>query len=309
MKVPQYPALRTKTRLALVKYLDMVRSKFDYERHVIIMDNGVLSFDCIDNDQYHPQPRFGKITPPLPWLVTRLEAQSSNLSNALDACLTFSESLSRIPLTAPDQSREPRWLNYFMTGLDGAYLYSVVRAHAPALVVEIGSGNSSKFIRRAIEDGALKTRQVSVDPCPRADINDICDTVQSSTLETTPCSVFEALAPGDVLLLDASHRAFQNSDVTVFFLEILPRLPSGVMVGVHDIFLPFDYPEEWTDRLYNEQHMLAAYLLGRENAVVDFAAQWMSRQERFGAAIEKLFAFDQARRIDRHWGGFFFFRS
>ncbi len=306
MKIPQHPELRTKVRLALVKYLDMARRKLDYERHVIVMDNGVLSF----NDyKYYPQPRFGKITPPLPWLITRLEAQSSNLSAALNMCLIFSEALARIPLTASDQSKEPRWLNYFMTGLDGAYLYSVVRAHAPALVVEIGSGNSTKFLRRAIEDGTLKTRLISVDPCPRAEINEICDTVHRSALETTPWSVFEALAPGDILFLDASHRAFQNSDVTVFFLEILPRLPSGVMVGIHDIFLPFDYPEELANRIYNEQYMLAAYLLGREDVIIDFAAQWMNQQKRFSAEIEKLFAFDQARQIDLCWGGCFFFRS
>jgi hypothetical protein len=52
-----------------------------------------------------------------------------------------------------------------------------------------------------------------------------------------------------------------NSDVTVVFLEILPRLKPGVLVQLHDILLPYDYPPEWTNRFYSEQYLLAAYLL------------------------------------------------
>lgn len=45
----------------------------------------------------------------------------------------------------------------------------------------------------------------------------------------------------DVVFLDGSHRVFMNNDASVFFLDGLPRLPPGVLVGVHDIFLPEDY--------------------------------------------------------------------
>jgi hypothetical protein len=58
-----------------------------------------------------------------------------------------------------------------------------------------------------------------------------------------------------------------NSDVTVFFLEILPRLQAGVLVQVHDIYLPNDYPAEWTDRFYSEQYLLACLLLARDPGV------------------------------------------
>ena len=64
-------------------------------------------------------------------------------------------------------------------------------------------------------------------------------------------------------VIDNSHRSFQNSDVTVFFTEILPcRLKTGCHYGIHDIFLPSDYPVEWLSRYYNEQYLLMAYLLG-----------------------------------------------
>jgi hypothetical protein len=69
------------------------------------------------------------------------------------------------------------------------------------------------------------------------------------------------LAAGDIVFIDNSHRSFQNSDVTVFFLEILPALRPGVIYGLHDIYLPDDYPEVLKDRYYNEQYLLGNYLL------------------------------------------------
>ncbi len=74
---------------------------------------------------------------------------------------------------------------------------------------------------------------------------------------------FFADLPGDaVLFVDNSHRAFQNSDVTVFFMEILPMLAPGIVWGLHDIFFPCDYPEAWRGRFFNEQYLLMAYLMG-----------------------------------------------
>jgi len=40
--------------------------------------------------------------------------------------------------------------------------------------------------------------------------------------------------------MDGSHRAFQNSDATVFFLETPSPAQGGVTVHIHDMFLPFD---------------------------------------------------------------------
>ena len=70
------------------------------------------------------------------------------------------------------------------------------------------------------------------------------------------------LSKEDLLFVDSSHRTFQNSDVTVFLLEILPSLPAGLAYGVHDVFLPADYPDAWADRFYSEQYLLASYLQG-----------------------------------------------
>jgi hypothetical protein len=76
----------------------------------------------------------------------------------------------------------------------------------------------------------------------------------------------DKIRSGDILFFDGSHRTFTNSDVTVFFLETLPRLPPGVIVHIHDIFLPADYPPEWNKRMFSEQYILAAMLLGKAPA-------------------------------------------
>jgi hypothetical protein len=72
--------------------------------------------------------------------------------------------------------------------------------------------------------------------------------------------MFDSLEPNDILMLDGSHRCFQNSDVTVAFLEVLPRLRPGVLVFMHDIFLPDDYPGSLRSRYYSEQYVLAVLL-------------------------------------------------
>ena len=117
------------------------------------------------------------------------------------------------------------------------------------------------FARRAIRDHGLPTRIVSIDPHPRTEIEALCDQSIRSPMEDVDTHVFDQLGAGDILFIDNSHRSFQNSDVTAFFLEVLPRLRPGVIVHIHDIFLPVDYPPAWADRHYSEQYLLACWLL------------------------------------------------
>ena len=146
------------------------------------------------------------------------------------------------------------------------------------MLIEIGSGISTRFARRAVSDLALRTRIRSIDPCPREDIDKICDDVVRLPVEVVDLAVFDSLDSGDVLFFDGSHRAFQNTDVTIFFTEILPRLKPGVIVGIHDIFLPYDYPPEWYGRFYNEQYLLACYLLGGDSWRILLPNYYVSKQ-------------------------------
>lgn len=158
--------------------------------------------------------------------------------------------------------RLPYWDNPWLPPLDGIAIYALLAELKPATYLEVGSGFSTKYARRAIEDHGLNTVIVSIDPHPRAEIDDLCDEVIRKPYEEVEPAFFDRLQPGDVFFVDNSHRSFTGSDVTVFFTETLPYLPSGVIFGVHDIFIPHDYPDEWNDRFYSEQYLLMTYLLG-----------------------------------------------
>lgn len=181
----------------------------------------------------------------------------------------------------PRDAVEPFWKQNWFPPLDGMSLYAVLAHYKPRRYLEIGSGNSTKFACRAIREHGLATRVTSIDPHPRAEIDRISHDVVRQGLETVDLSVLDGLAPNDVVFFDGSHRSFQNSDVTVFFIDVLPRLRSGVVVGIHDIFWPGDYPEAWLDRFYNEQYLLGAYMLAqKESFPLIFACNWMAKSHR-----------------------------
>ena len=103
-------------------------------------------------------------------------------------------------------------------------------------------------------------------------------------------SVFANRRAGDLVFIDSSHRSFQGSDATVFFTEILPTLAPGIIYGVHDIFLPYDYPNDWTARYYNEQYMLMTYLLGgADKDEIVFPTQYVQRSDEFRLLRNRLF--------------------
>ena len=193
-----------------------------------------------------------------------LEADCGRYDGVLRSFWDFLPWLRQIACDSdPQQPAQPHWKNAWMPVLDAAALYCLVAQKRPRYFVEIGSGNSTKFVARAIADHRLDTRIVSIDPRPRAEIDELCDEVVRRPLEQCDLELFGSLGKNDIVFADSSHRSFMNSDVTVFFCEILPALAGGVVVGIHDIFLPYDYPEPWSGRYYSEQYLLACYLLAR----------------------------------------------
>jgi len=207
------------------------------------------------------KPRYGYGRPPHPRLSELLSRHDSEYLDALLLFERYAEELLAIPLDE-NSSREPHWRNGLLFGLDGVSLYGFTRNREPHYYVEVGSGNSTLFVDRARRDGNIDMTIVSIDPYPRREIDTICDSVFRQPLESVDLQLFGDLGEGDIVFLDGTHRVFMNSDVTVFFLDILPELPPGVLVGIHDIHLPDDYRPEHADRYYSEQYLLAAYLLG-----------------------------------------------
>lgn len=194
-----------------------------------------------------------------------LEPGTGRYTELLRSFLAYSAAFTAISADEPRDERQPHWKNPWLPSLDAICLSGLVTRLNPRLYVEVGSGNSTKYVRRAISDHGLRTRVISIDPYPRAVIDELCDEIIRKELENCDLSVFADLGAEDVVFIDNSHRSFQNSDVTVFFTEILPLLKSGCHYGIHDIFLPNDYPQAWLSRLYNEQYLLMMYLLGGAN--------------------------------------------
>lgn len=209
----------------------------------------------------NPVPRYGHGKPPHPELFALVDARRDDYKALLTRFGDFETGLSLISASPPSDPVEPYWCNGWIGGTNAIALYCLPAMYNSRRYVEIGSGNSTKFVRRSIKDNRLSTRITSIDPHPRAEIDAICDEVLRCGLEDANLSVFKDLVAGDIIVLDGSHRCFQNSDVAVFFLEVLPRLPKGVIIYIDDIYLPYDYPPEWTQLHYSEQYMLASMLL------------------------------------------------
>jgi hypothetical protein len=210
----------------------------------------------------NPRPRWGYGQPPHQRLCRILDAGRERYRQHVREIVALGSLLRSIPLVErKGDPLSPVWLNPFFSGLDLAALYMFVARYRPKRFVEIGSGWTTKIARRAATDASWNMHITSIDPEPRAEVDRLCDFVVRQPLEEVDQSLTRDLAEGNILFLDGSHRVFTNSDCVVFFLEILPELKPGVLVHVHDIFLPYDYPPDWNRRFYSEQYLLAAWLL------------------------------------------------
>jgi Methyltransferase domain len=216
----------------------------------------------IGNYSYMCEPRWGFGRPTHKLLTPIIAANRADYTTQLDRFAALAPHLAAIPLQAAEDDPQPRWGNPWFTGYDALSLYGLLKTVNPRLMIEVGSGNSTKFARRAVRDHDLRTRIVSIDPEPRAEVDALCDEVIRAPAETIDPAMFAKLKSGDILFIDSSHRSFENSDVTALFLEVLPTLEPGVLVHVHDVYLPYDYPPQAEGLLYNEQYLLAALLLG-----------------------------------------------
>lgn len=206
------------------------------------------------------------------------EKQRRLLTKCLEAsedCLSWSEHCDERNPSLP-------WrVNPFLPLLDIAALYGILREEKPKRYVEIGSGISTRVAWQARQQSGSDMRILSIDPSPRVEVEDLCDEVFRSRLEEFPIDQLVAMSgPGTILFFDGSHRCFPSSDVTVFFLEVLPRLQPGTVVQIHDIYMPRDYSAKAAERFWSEQYMLEAYLLGgARNLEVVLPCYFLSLQE------------------------------
>ncbi len=239
-------------------------------------ERGVHEFTLVDYP-YVTSIRHGAGRPSHPELSEIIGRNRDRYAAFIEEMGELQADFAQIPLGGTYEQRGPFWLNAWFTALDGMALTQMLRRHDPFRFVEIGSGMSTKFARRAVEMYGLRTKLASLDPEPRNEVDLLCDRVVRAPLEKCDVRLFDALDPGDILFLDSSHRAFQGSDVTVFFMEILPRVKPGVIVHIHDIYLPDDYVSGHMWRMWNEQYMLATALLFGQAFEILFPAWYVGQ--------------------------------
>lgn len=204
--------------------------------------------------------------------------------------------------------------NHRFGNVDGEVLYCMIRHFKPRAVFEIGSGYSTYLSAQAI----LQNKKLSSHDCELT----ACEPYPNKTLEAgfpglsrlLPCKIqelplseFGRLKENDILFIDSSHVLKIGSDVQYEYLEILPRLNKGVIVHIHDIFLPAEYLKKWVKSYYwfwNEQYLLQAFLSFNDSFEVLWASSYMhlTHPDQLESAFS---SYDR----QQHWPGSFWIRK
>lgn len=180
----------------------------------------------------------------------------------------FNEELLKIPLEKSGTNTGFCYLEGPFPPADAEYLYNMIRLFKPKRVIEIGSGHSTLMAANAIKQNKIQDpnyncQHICIEPYENKWLDDIGVQVIRNRVEDCDLALFKTLEENDILFIDSTHIIRPQGDVLFEYLEILPSLRSGVIIHVHDIFTPMDYPEEWVffgRRLWNEQYLLEAFL-------------------------------------------------
>jgi hypothetical protein len=157
--------------------------------------------------------------------------------------------------------------NSEFTWLDCRALFVFLTELKPRRFIEIGSGFSTLLtahVNRTFLNNSMDF--VCIEPFPRPFLKNRIEGISEfmeQQVQDVEFDVFDKLEAGDILFIDSSHVVKTGSDAQHIYLKILPRLKSGVIVHIHDIFLPNDYLKQWAideNRSWNEQYIVQAML-------------------------------------------------
>jgi hypothetical protein len=239
---------------------------------------------------------FEKPVFPVPHCFERIQCET--LLNELELCADRFRDFDK----AAKDDVTFSFSNGYFTSPDAEILYAAIKVYRPATFLEVGSGNSTKMARQAILDTGCRTSIISIDPQPRAAIDDIVDTsIREPVEHLDPSWLSGQLRNGDILFIDSSHTLKPCSDVAFLFLRLLPALPAGVVVHVHDIFFPYDYPREWiVDGRWpwNEQYLVQVLLSFSDQFEVIWAGHFLQRTM---ADFDQLLPRAKGRRASSLW--------
>jgi predicted O-methyltransferase YrrM len=199
--------------------------------------------------------------------------------------------------------------NPMFGAVDGEMLYAMIRCHKPRRLIEVGAGFSTLATAEAATKNASEGTPVevlSIEPYPPDFLSALV--LDNWSLRQTPVQCvgideFARLEASDILFIDSSHVVKVGSDVLYLYLEVIPRLKPGVVVHVHDIFLPYDYPNEWVHsehRFWSEQYLLQAFLTFNAEFEILWASNYMS-QRHPDALLDAFASYTRGRGAGSLW--------
>jgi predicted O-methyltransferase YrrM len=261
-----------------------------------------LGIHVVRNHYYQPVPDTRTLKDDL-WIVpAEMPGIDFRDREQLALLSRFKEKYGReykaFPRAATSSASDYYVYNGRYESVDGEILYCMVREYKPKLMLEFGAGFSTlaaaqAFRRNTEEDKSYRYEFISVDPEPDAVIKKQIQGVtrlEKGLAQETPLSRFSELEANDILFVDSSHVLKIGSDVHYLFLQVLPRLKPGVIIHIHDIFLPAEYPKDWVMghlRFYNEQYLLQAFLTNNSAFEILWAGSYMhlNHPDELGGAI------------------------
>ena len=176
---------------------------------------------------------------------------------------------SLIPTHRTNNPKQFYLLNGAYMAIDSHVYYAFIRHFNPKKIIEIGAGYSTLLAACAgaqnLKEKGSSPRLIAVDPYPNELIKEgfpgLSQLIESK-VQDVPLDLFTSLERGDILFIDSSHILRSGGDVQMEYLEILPRLSSGVIVHIHDVSLPRAYPRIYfeTQHYWNEQYLLQSFL-------------------------------------------------
>ena len=195
---------------------------------------------------------------------------------------------------------------HFMGG-DCEILYCMIRYFKPKRIIEIGAGYSTfcsaqAILENKIENSNYKCELIAIEPFPKELFKKGFPgffKLIPKRLEELPVSIFKTLNENDILFIDSSHVLKIGGDVKYEYLEILPRLNDGVLIHIHDILLPAEYPRDFVFdlfRFWNEQYLLQAFLIFNNSYKILWMGKFMHIT--YPEKLEKAFSSLKQDRIE-----------
>ena len=180
----------------------------------------------------------------------------------VNAWRRFADEYSALPLDPTDSPERFYLRNPMFAGMDALVLYCMLRHFRPRQVIEVGCGFSTRLLVDATRRNG-PTDILCIEPYPDPVLPNLSVKLLERRVQDVAPSEFERLGSGDFLFIDSSHTIKIGGDVNYLWLEVVPRLKPGVIVHLHDIFLPIEQPREWVVgglRFWSEQDLLHAFL-------------------------------------------------